>query len=102
MNGKPIDEPVHLQEGDSVQIGNVLFRFTLHDPSEAPSTGTVVRGGLNWREAHYCAEAACSSGTLFAMDLVEVNPTLAPGKDAELTTALGNALIASALGSRIL
>ncbi len=34
VNGKPIDEPVLLQEGDTVQIGNVFFHFTLKDPIE--------------------------------------------------------------------
>ncbi|MEM8727953.1 MAG: type III secretion system inner membrane ring subunit SctD [Chlamydiota bacterium] len=32
INGKPIDEPVLLQEGDAVQIGNIFFHFTLKDP----------------------------------------------------------------------
>lgn len=34
VNGKPIDEPALLQEGDTVQIGNVFFHFTLKDPIE--------------------------------------------------------------------
>lgn len=34
VNGKSIDEPVLLQEGDTVQIGNVFFHFTLKDPIE--------------------------------------------------------------------
>ncbi len=32
VNGKALTDPILLQEGDAVQIGNVLFRFTLHDP----------------------------------------------------------------------
>ncbi|MEM7174889.1 MAG: type III secretion system inner membrane ring subunit SctD [Chlamydiota bacterium] len=43
VNGKPIDEPVLLQEGDSVQIGNVLFRFTLQDPAQIPSEEDLER-----------------------------------------------------------
>ena len=31
------------------------------DPAIAPSTGTAVRGGLNYREAHYVAEAAADT-----------------------------------------
>ncbi|MDJ0651642.1 MAG: type III secretion system inner membrane ring subunit SctD [Simkaniaceae bacterium] len=34
INGKPINEPVLLKEGDTVQIGNIFFRFTLKDPIE--------------------------------------------------------------------
>jgi type III secretion system YscD/HrpQ family protein len=34
VNGKSITEPTLLQEGDTVQIGNLFFRFTTHDPSE--------------------------------------------------------------------
>lgn len=34
INGKPIDDSVALQEGDTVQIGNVFFQFTLKDPAE--------------------------------------------------------------------
>ena len=33
MNGKPVEEPVLLQEGDTVQIGNVFFHFTQKDPA---------------------------------------------------------------------
>jgi type III secretion system YscD/HrpQ family protein len=34
VNGKPIDDPVILQEGDTVQIGNIFFQFTLKDPAK--------------------------------------------------------------------
>jgi len=37
--------PIHL----SFDIDSV-------DPAIAPSTGTRVRGGLTYREAHYCVE----------------------------------------------
>lgn len=33
INGKHITEPSHLQEGDTLQVGNVALRFTLSDPS---------------------------------------------------------------------
>lgn len=33
VNGKAIDEPVLLQEDDTVQIGNILLRYTEQDPA---------------------------------------------------------------------
>ncbi|EGD74710.1 arginase [Salpingoeca rosetta] len=77
------------------------------DPVIAPSTGTAVRGGLSYREAHFVAEAAAETGSLVSMDLVEVNPLL-KGEEAfgislgEETVELGMAIATSALGNRIL
>ena len=34
------------------------------DPSEAPSTGTICRGGLSFREAHYICESLAATGRL--------------------------------------
>jgi arginase len=76
------------------------------DPHYAPSTGTRVRGGLNYREAHYIAEALCETGALVGMDLVEINPRLgyvdaAHRNDKNITIEIGLELIGSALGKRI-
>ena len=81
------------------------------DPHFAPSTGTKVRGGLNYREAHFIAEDAADTGFLVGMDLVEINPRLGyldplqKSQQAEnsmnLTVEIGLELIASALGKRI-
>eukprot|EP00056_Hartaetosiga_gracilis_P011313 m.170163 g.170163 ORF g.170163 m.170163 type:complete len:365 (-) comp13487_c0_seq13:2340-3434(-) len=77
------------------------------DPVIAPSTGTAVRGGLSYREAHFVAEACAETRMLGSMDLVEVNPSL-QGEEAfgislgEETVELGMAIAASALGNRIL
>lgn len=68
------------------------------DPHYAPSTGTRVRGGLNYREAHYIAEACAESRSLVGMDLVEINPQL---ESNSLTVEVGLELIGSALGKRI-
>ncbi|MCB1109386.1 MAG: type III secretion system inner membrane ring subunit SctD [Chlamydiia bacterium] len=43
VNGKPIEEPVTLQEGDTVQVGNVFFHFTLKDPIEKEEKAEVER-----------------------------------------------------------
>ncbi|MBS1703506.1 MAG: arginase [Armatimonadetes bacterium] len=50
------------------------------DPILAPGTGTAVRGGLTYREAHFLAELICQSLNtpdgyiLVGMDVVEVSP----------------------------
>lgn len=43
VNGKPADAPIFLQEGDILQIGNVFFRFTEHDPATVPSEEEVEK-----------------------------------------------------------
>eukprot|EP00455_Lapot_gusevi_P002333 TRINITY_DN1091_c0_g1_i3.p1 TRINITY_DN1091_c0_g1~~TRINITY_DN1091_c0_g1_i3.p1 ORF type:complete len:354 (+),score=111.54 TRINITY_DN1091_c0_g1_i3:74-1063(+) len=83
--------PLHL----SVDIDSV-------DPIFAPSTGTVVRGGLTDREAHYICEATCETGLLGSMDIVEVNPILAPGDGAHSTADMAARLVGAALGDTIL
>lgn len=99
------------------------------DPLIAPHTGTAVRGGLTYREAHFVAEAIAETNMLGSMDLVEVNPQIVEssgGGDGGIvmgeaaaaaaktdqqqqeeggllpTVELGLALIASALGNRML
>jgi len=91
-NGK---RPLHL----SYDIDSV-------DPHFAPSTGTRVRGGLNYREAHYIAESVSETGALVGMDLVEINPRLgyvdpALRGDTNVTVEIGLELVGSALGKRI-
>lgn len=69
------------------------------DPVEAPGTGTPVRGGVSYREAHFALELLHESGLISSAEFVEVNPTL----DAENSTAeLAVEFIASLLGERIL
>ena len=70
------------------------------DPIEAPGVGTAVRGGATYREAHTAMEILADRPEhLFALDVVEVNPVLdRHNRTAELAVAL----IASALGQRIL
>jgi arginase len=78
---------------------HVSFDLDVCDPAIAPGVGTPVKGGLDYREAHYVMEAVAESGRLVALDLVEVNPAL----DVRNTTAeLATELATSALGKRIL
>ncbi|KAL9931650.1 hypothetical protein V8E36_009436 [Tilletia maclaganii] len=88
-------------EGKRERPIHLSFDVDALDPTVAPSTGTPVRGGLTFREGHYICEAIFQTGTLVAMDLMEVNPSLSP-TDAEATVAIGCSLIRSALGETLL
>ncbi|KAG5647314.1 hypothetical protein DXG03_000852 [Asterophora parasitica] len=84
------DRPIHLS-----------FDVDALDPSVAPSTGTPVRGGLTFREGHYICEAISETGLLAALDLMEVNPSLADEASVLQTVAVGCSLVRSALGQYI-
>jgi arginase len=69
------------------------------DPGDAPGSGTVVRGGLTYREAHLAMEKIAEAGGMLSLEVVEINTTL----DINNRTAeLGVELILSALGKTIL
>ncbi|KAJ3548751.1 hypothetical protein NMY22_g1143 [Coprinellus aureogranulatus] len=85
------DRPIHLS-----------FDVDALDPTVAPSTGTPVRGGLTFREGHYICEAVYETGCLVALDLMEVNPSLADQASVEQTVAVGCSLLRSALGETLL
>jgi arginase len=72
------------------------------DPVLAPATGTAVRGGLTFREAHYVAEAIASSGRLISAELVEQNAALSHETGANDTLELGLQIILSIMGKSIL
>jgi len=81
---------------------HLSFDVDALDPSVAPSTGTPVRGGLTFREGHYICEAIHETGLLVALDLMEVNPSLADAASVEQTVAVGCSLVRSALGETLL
>ena len=69
------------------------------DPVVAPGSGTVVRGGLTYREAHLAMEKIADAGGMISLEVVEINTAL----DVNNRTAeLGVELILSALGKTIL
>ncbi|KAJ3077273.1 Arginase, catabolizes arginine to ornithine and urea [Podochytrium sp. JEL0797] len=72
------------------------------DPAFAPSTGTPVKGGLSYREGHYIMEALHHSGSLVAVDIMEVNPALGSAEDRAKTVAVGCSLVRSMLGEGLL
>jgi arginase len=78
---------------------HVSFDMDAIDPSEAPGTGTPVKGGLSYREAHLVMEMLYESGQLGSIEMVEINPIL-DNRNQTATLAVG--LICSALGKSIL
>lgn len=84
------DTPIHLS-----------FDVDGLDPMWAPSTGTPVRGGLTLREADFIAESIAATGSLIALDLVEVNPSLETAGASE-TVRTGISIVRAALGDTLL
>jgi len=78
---------------------HVSFDMDGIDPSEAPGTGTPVKGGLSFREAHLAMEMLYESGHLQSIEMVEINPIL---DTRNQTAVLAVGLICSALGKSIL
>ena len=72
------------------------------DPLHAPATGTAVRGGLTFREAHFVAEFAAQSGNLASAEIVELNHTLSDGEGAKDTVDLGLQIVTSLMGKSII
>ncbi|TXK72781.1 arginase [Paenibacillus sp. N3.4] len=69
------------------------------DPIEAPGTGTTVKGGLQFREAHLAVEMLHEAGIITSAEFVEVNPLLDENNKTSLLTA---GLICSLMGKQIL
>lgn len=77
----------------------VTFDVDALDPGDAPGSGTLVRGGLSYREAHLAMEKIAEAGGMRSLEVVEINTAL----DVNNRTAeLGVELILSALGKTIL
>lgn len=77
----------------------VTFDVDIIDPRFAPGSGTLVRGGITYREAHLALEVIAERGGLRSFEIVEVNPTLDSGN---VTVELAGELVLSALGKTIL
>jgi arginase len=90
LNDHLRDRPLHMS-----------YDIDAIDPILAPATGTTVRGGLTFREAHYVAEAAAPR--LRSAEIVELNPTRAPNSEgADNTIELGLQIISSMMGKSII
>lgn len=77
----------------------VTFDVDALDPTDAPGSGTLVRGGMTYRESHLALEKIAEAGGMCSLEIVEINTAL----DVNNKTAeLGVELILSALGKTIL
>ncbi|MBS1797272.1 MAG: arginase [Acidobacteria bacterium] len=77
----------------------VTFDVDIIDPRFAPGSGTLVRGGITYREAHLALEVVAQTGLMRSFEIVEVNPML---DEHNITVELAGELILSALGKTIL
>ncbi len=60
----------------------VSFDIDVCDPALAPATGVPVADGLEAHHVLTLARALKATGRVIGMDLVEINPNLAPDRDA--------------------
>lgn len=77
----------------------VTFDVDILDPRFAPGSGTLVRGGITYREAHLALEIIAERGGMQSFEIVEVNPLL---DSSNITVELAGELILSVLGKTIL
>lgn len=73
---------------------HVSFDMDVMDPAFAPGTGTIVPGGMEYREAHLSLELIAKEANLVSVEFVEVNPILDDmNKTAEAAVALAGSLL---------
>lgn len=94
-----MEESVAVAGGGGESPIHLSFDMDGIDPSEAPGTGTPVKGGLSYREAHLVMEMLHDSGRLGSIEMVEINPIL---DQRNQTAVLAVGLICSGLGKSIL
>lgn len=73
----------HLLKDDPNRPLHLSYDIDAVDPVLAPATGTKVRGGLTYREAHFVSEAVAQCGNLASAEIVELNPTLSHGASGD-------------------
>lgn len=69
------------------------------DPTVIPGSGTLVPGGVSFREAHLLMEYCADDGNLLSMEIVELNPFLDEGN---ISAERAMELLLSAMGKSIL
>lgn len=69
------------------------------DPTVIPGSGTLVPGGVSFREAHLLMEYCADNGNLLSMEIAELNPFLDEGN---ISAERAMQLLLSAMGKSIL
>jgi len=88
-----------LKKLEHVDYLHVSFDLDSLDPHLAPGVGTPVKGGLDYREAHFIMETLFDAKKMTSLEVVEVNPILDKyNQSAELAVEL----IQSGMGKKIL
>jgi len=78
---------------------HVSFDVDGCDPTVIPGSGTLVPGGVSFREAHLLMEYVADNGRLLSLELVELNPFL---DERNISAKRALELILSAMGKSIL
>jgi len=78
---------------------HVSFDVDGCDPTVIPGSGTLVPGGVSFREAHLLMEYIADSGRLLSLEVVELNPFL---DERNISAKRTLELILSAMGKSIL
>ena len=78
---------------------HVSFDLDGCDPDVIPGTGTIVPGGVSFREAHLLLEECAADGRMTSLEVVELNPFL---DHANISAERAGTLVQSALGRSIL
>lgn len=86
---KVVEEAIRIASDGTDGI-HVSFDMDVLDPEVAPGTGTKVKGGMGYREAHFSLELVAKSEKLVSVEFVEVNPLL------DLENMTGKAAVALA------
>jgi arginase len=78
---------------------HVSFDVDGCDPTVIPGSGTLVPGGVSFREAHLLMEYCADDGNMISMEIAELNPFLDEGN---VSAERALQLILSAMGKSIL
>ena len=95
---KVMEEAIRVASTGAEKV-HLSFDVDSMDPREAPGTGTPVKGGLTYREAHLAMEMLSDSRIVTSAEFVEVNPIL---DTANHTAELAVELILSLFGKKIM
>ncbi len=96
--GRIAQEVLEVVSTDTVGF-HLSFDVDGCDPSVIPGSGTLVPGGVNFREAHLLLEVLAESRRMLAMDVVELNPVL---DERNISAERTRDLVLSAFGKTIL